>query len=174
MKLRAWKLRTPNHGVEPSRSRSSIENSSGSDFISQYCMGPRSSSDNMRQTAASLYKQGGAMSSALPDPNALHLVALARRSFEHAHAPYSRFRVGAAVMDERGRAFTGANVENASFGLSMCAERVAIFSAIAAGAHAITAVAVSAERSADVTPCGACRQVMAEFCKPDVPVWCDA
>ncbi|HZQ63558.1 MAG TPA: cytidine deaminase [Casimicrobiaceae bacterium] len=114
------------------------------------------------------------MSSALPDPNALHLVALARRSFEHAHAPYSRFRVGAAVMDERGRAFTGANVENASFGLSMCAERVAIFSAIAAGAHAITAVAVSAERSADVTPCGACRQVMAEFCKPDVPVWCDA
>jgi len=106
--------------------------------------------------------------------NATKLLAHARKASENAHAPYSQFRVGAAVVDDQGRVFTGANVENASYGLAMCAERVAIFTAIAAGAHAITAIAVAAERSHGVTPCGACRQVMAEFCKPDVPVWIDS
>ncbi len=79
----------------------------------------------------------------------------------------------AAVIDHRGRLFTGVNVENVSFGLSMCAERVAIFSAIAAGAHRISALAVTSSAADFLSPCGACRQVMAEFADPDVPVYCD-
>lgn len=89
----------------------------------------------------------------------------------HAHAPYSNFPVGAAVCDERGRVFTGANIENASFGLTMCAERVAIFAAIASGARRITAIAVCARHDNAITPCGACRQVMHEFCEPSAPVY---
>ena len=93
----------------------------------------------------------------------------------HAHAPYSRFRVGAAVR-AAGRVFTGCNVENASYGLTICAERVAIFAAVAAGARRIEALAlacVDAPAEAAVgslMPCGACRQVMAEFGPPDLPV----
>lgn len=102
------------------------------------------------------------------------LIDKARIGLTQAYAPYSKFPVGAAVMDDRGRIFTGANVENASYGLTMCAERVAIFSAIAAGAHRIAAVAVTAKNVKPVAPCGACRQVMAEFCEPDAPVFSDA
>ena len=102
------------------------------------------------------------------------LVAHARDAMQHAHAPYSRFRVGAAVLDDRGRVFSGANVENASYGLSMCAERVAIFAAVASGARRIVALAVTAERVSAITPCGACRQVIAEFCDTDTPVFSDA
>jgi cytidine deaminase len=101
------------------------------------------------------------------------LMAQARAGLDHAYAPYSRFAVSAAVVDDRGRIFTGVNVENASYGLTMCAERVAIFSAIAAGAHRITAVAVTSKSAASVPPCGACRQVMAEFCDPDTLVYGD-
>lgn len=111
------------------------------------------------------------MSSLPAAPDAERLLDAAREALQHAHAPYSRFRVGAAVIDERGRMFTGANVENASYGLAMCAERVAIFSAIAAGARAIVAIAVTAEGTRAITPCGACRQVMAEFCEADAPMW---
>lgn len=113
------------------------------------------------------------MSSLDQNVEARRLIEAAREALQHAHAPYSRFRVAAAVADEQGRVFTGVNVENASYGLAMCAERVAIFTAISAGARAITAVAVTAERAHGVSPCGACRQVMAEFCQPDVPVWSD-
>ena len=81
----------------------------------------------------------------------------------HAHAPYSHFFVGAAVSDAEGRIFTGCNVENLSFGLTICAERVAIASAIAAGARDLTAIVVVADTDTPVSPCGACRQVMAEF-----------
>ena len=98
------------------------------------------------------------------------LVASARSALAHAYAPYSGFTVGAAVVDEQGRIFQGANVENASYGLTMCAERVAIFSAVAAGARRITAVAIAAGKLDAVSPCGACRQVMSEFCEPDTPV----
>ena len=91
-----------------------------------------------------------------------------------AYAPYSRFQVAAAVLDERGRLFTGVNVENISYGLSMCAERVAIFSAIAAGARRIIAVAVTSSGADLLSPCGACRQVIAEFAAADAPVYCDS
>ena len=103
----------------------------------------------------------------------LALVAAARAHLDHAHAPYSLFPVAAAVVDERGRVFLGVNVENASYGLTMCAERVAIFSAVAAGAKRIAAMAVTARRMSAITPCGACRQVMAEFCAADTPVYSD-
>ena len=107
-------------------------------------------------------------------PEAAVLVSRARKAAHHAYAPYSGFKVGAAVVDERGRVFTGANVENASFGLTSCAERVAIFSAIASGAKRITAVAVTSTTKRPVSPCGACRQVMAEFAAADTPVHLDA
>lgn len=98
----------------------------------------------------------------------------ARASLEHAYAPYSNFPVGAAVLDDLGRIFTGVNVENASYGLTICAERVAIFSAIAHGARSIKAVAVAAKNQPAVVPCGACRQVIAEFCDPSVKILSDA
>ncbi|HEV7136093.1 MAG TPA: cytidine deaminase [Steroidobacteraceae bacterium] len=102
------------------------------------------------------------------------LIARARECLERSYAPYSRFHVAAAVIDDRGRVFTGVNVENISYGLSMCAERVAIFSAVAAGARSITALAVASSGADLLSPCGACRQVVAEFAAPDVPVYCEA
>src|SRR5579863_6441496 len=102
------------------------------------------------------------------------LIALARECLDRCYAPYSRFRVAAAIVDDQGRVFTGVNVENISYGLSVCAERVAIFSAVAAGARRITALAVTGSDADLLSPCGACRQVLAEFAGPDVPVYCDA
>jgi len=87
---------------------------------------------------------------------------------EHAHAPYSRFAVGAVVVDAEGRAFAGANVENLSFGLTQCAERVAVGSAIAAGARRLVAAVVVADTREPIVPCGACRQVLAEFGDPEL------
>jgi cytidine deaminase len=106
------------------------------------------------------------------DPDAL--MARARECLDRAYAPYSRLQVAAAVIDDRGRVFTGVNVENISYGLSMCAERVAIFTAIAAGARRITALAVTCSGADLLSPCGACRQVIAEFAAPEVPIYCDA
>ena len=94
--------------------------------------------------------------------DALVTAALAVR--ENAHAPYSNFKVGAAVQDESGRIFTGCNVENATYGLSVCAERVAIFKAISEGAGKFTRVAVVADTDILTPPCGACRQILWEFC----------
>ena len=102
------------------------------------------------------------------------LISTARASLERAYAPYSHFQVAAAVVDEHGRVFTGVNVENLSYGLAICAERVAIFSAIAAGARRITAIAVTSSGADLLAPCGACRQVIAEFAAADVLVHCDA
>ncbi|HEX5459242.1 MAG TPA: cytidine deaminase [Steroidobacteraceae bacterium] len=105
------------------------------------------------------------------DPDAL--LTLARECLERSYAPYSRFPVAAAVVDDRGRVFTGVNVENISYGLSMCAERVAIFTAVAAGARRITALAVTATGAELLSPCGACRQVVAEFAPPEIPIYCE-
>ena len=91
------------------------------------------------------------------------LIDAARRAAGNAYAPYSNYRVGAAVLCEDGRVFTGCNVENASYGLTMCAERTAIFSAMAGGAGKFTAVAIHAPQPPSPMPCGACRQVMSEW-----------
>ncbi len=91
------------------------------------------------------------------------LIAAADAIASRAYAPYSRYPVGAAVLAADGTVFTGANVENASYGLSVCAERVAIFTAAAAGRRRLRAVAVVTGSSQPAAPCGACRQVMAEF-----------
>jgi cytidine deaminase len=99
----------------------------------------------------------------LPDaPNALIAAALAAR--ENAFAPYSKFRVGAAIEDADGRIHTGCNVENATYGLTVCAERVAVFKAISEGVRKFRRVAVAADTDRLTPPCGACRQILWEFC----------
>jgi cytidine deaminase len=92
------------------------------------------------------------------------LLAAALAARENAFAPFSKFRVGAAVEDESGRIHTGCNVENATYGLTVCAERVAIFKAISEGARQFKRVAVAADTDALTPPCGACRQILWEFC----------
>jgi cytidine deaminase len=96
-----------------------------------------------------------------PDPSDLLAAAVTAR--DRAYAPYSRFSVGAALRTPAGTVFTGANVENASYGLSMCAERVAIYHALSAGEREFDAVAVTGPEGVLAMPCGACRQVLHEF-----------
>ncbi len=92
----------------------------------------------------------------------LFAAALAAR--QYAHAPYSHFRVGAALEDVAGRIHTGCNVENSTYGLTLCAERVALFKAISEGAREFRRLAVAADTETLTPPCGACRQVLWEFC----------
>ena len=99
-----------------------------------------------------------------PDP----VTEAALEARARAHAPYSAYAVGAAVVDADGAVHTGANVENASYGLTICAERAAVVAAVAAGAQSIKRVVVAAEGAP--WPCGACRQVLAEFCDDDAVV----
>ena len=96
----------------------------------------------------------------MTDP--LRDAALAAR--ENAHAPYSHFRVGAALEDAGGRVHTGCNVENATYGLTLCAERVAVFKAVSEGARRFRRIAIAADSDALTLPCGACRQILWEFC----------
>jgi cytidine deaminase len=91
------------------------------------------------------------------------LIQKARKAIKNAYAPYSGFKVGAAVLTDDGRIYTGCNVENASYGLTVCAERIAIFRAICDGKTKIEAVGVATEGDDEVYPCGACLQVMSEF-----------
>ena len=100
------------------------------------------------------------------------LLDAARAAREHAYAPYSAFAVGAVVQTRDGRYFSGCNVENASYGLCNCAERTALFSAIAAGCQPgdFAALAVAADTDEPASPCGACRQVLAELCDQAMPV----
>jgi cytidine deaminase len=100
---------------------------------------------------------------ALADTEARQLLEVARDFARRAYVPYSAFPVGAAVLADDGSIIGGVNVENASYGLTVCGERVAMFTAAAAGHRTFRAVAVSAPRRAGTTPCGACRQVMNEF-----------
>lgn len=97
------------------------------------------------------------------------LITAARQSRENAHAAFSNFRVGAALRATSGRIFGGCNVENATYGLTVCAERVAIFKAISEGERGFDAIAVVADTDSLTSPCGACRQLIWEFCG-DVPV----
>jgi len=97
------------------------------------------------------------------------LVEAARQARENAHAPYSNFRVGAALRATSGRIFGGCNVENATYGLTVCAERVAIFKAMSEGERGFDAMAVVTDTDMLTPPCGACRQLIWEFCG-DVPV----
>jgi cytidine deaminase len=92
------------------------------------------------------------------------LVAAALAARERAHARFSHFAVGAAVEDEHGRIFTGCNIESASYGLTICAERVAVFKAISEAAGKLKRIAVVADSETLITPCGACRQILWEFC----------
>jgi cytidine deaminase len=92
------------------------------------------------------------------------LIAAAVKARENAHAPYSGFRVGAALEDGEGRIFTGCNVENATFGLTICAERVAVVKAVSEGAKGFRRIAVVTDTDRLTPPCGACRQILWEFC----------
>ena len=97
------------------------------------------------------------------------LISIAKQARENAHAPFSNFKVGAALRSVSGKIFGGCNVENATYGLTVCAERVAIFKAISEGECHFDAIAVVTDTDALTPPCGACRQLIWEFCG-DVPV----
>ena len=106
--------------------------------------------------------------------NYQELIALARTARERAYAPYSGFRVGAALLTADGRVYTGCNIENAAYSPTNCAERTAFFKAVSEGVRDFAAIAIVGGKGenpdAVCTPCGVCRQVMAEFCKPDFRV----
>ena len=105
----------------------------------------------------------------MSDPDAVRkrLIAAAVAAQANAHAPYSNFSVGAAVLTDGGEVYSGCNVENASYGLTICAERVAASAAIAAGADSLLSLVIASTGA--VPPCGACRQFLAEF-NPDLPI----
>ena len=103
--------------------------------------------------------------------NAHELFLIATAAAQNAYAPYSHFRVGAALLCDDGTIITGTNVENRSFGLTICAERSALVAAVSGGRKKFKALAISCPDAAyPVSPCGACRQVISEFVKPDFPI----
>jgi cytidine deaminase len=99
------------------------------------------------------------------------LIEEAKKARSQAYVPYSKFQVGAAILANNGEVIHGCNVENASYGLSNCAERTAIFKAVSEGKKDFAAIAIVADTKRPVPPCGACRQVMAEFFDEDTPVY---
>lgn len=115
----------------------------------------------------------------MKNPTQEELLNEAAAAAKHAYCPYSKYRVGAALLTSDGRIFRGCNVENASYGLTVCAERIAFFAALAVGHREFTALAIVSEatissgtpQSLPPYPCGACRQVMAEFCGPDFTIY---
>lgn len=99
------------------------------------------------------------------------LIRAALTARQKAYVPYSNFPVGAALLTKDGKIITGCNVENASYGLSNCAERTAFFKAVSEGVVEFQGIAIVADTEGPVSPCGACRQVMMEFCPPKMKVW---
>lgn len=99
------------------------------------------------------------------------LADVANAALNDTYTPYSHFPVGAALLGENGEIFKGVNIENVSFGLTNCAERTAIFTAIAAGQRHFHGLVISGRTDEPIAPCGACRQVMVEFFDPDMPIW---
>lgn len=98
------------------------------------------------------------------------LVKAALTARENAYAPYSKFRVGAALLGTDGRVYTGCNIENAAYSPTNCAERTAIFKAVSEGCRGFQAIAIASDAQQLTAPCGVCRQVLAEFCTPDFVV----
>lgn len=103
--------------------------------------------------------------------NEQELFDVAFKAMEHAYAPYSNYTVGASILCDDGKVYSGGNIENASYGLTNCAERTAIFKAVSEGAKEVRAIAIVNGTSEMSKPCGACRQVMSEFMKADAPVF---
>lgn len=99
------------------------------------------------------------------------LIEQAIKARESAYVPYSKFKVGAALLTKDGQTILGCNIENASYGLTNCAERTAVFKAVSEGIYNFEAIAVVGDTDGPVSPCGACRQVLAEFCEPNMKVY---
>ncbi|RZI48070.1 cytidine deaminase [Lactococcus kimchii] len=104
-------------------------------------------------------------------PATKEMIAAARQAASRAYVPYSHFPVGAAFHTTSGQIIQGCNIENASFGLTNCAERTAIFKAVSEGIRDFDALYIFGETKAPISPCGACRQVLAEFCPAEMPVF---
>ena len=98
------------------------------------------------------------------------LIAEALKAREFAYVPYSKFKVGAALLTEDGKVYKGCNIENAAYSLCNCAERTALFKAYSEGEKSFKMLAVAADTPGPVSPCGACRQVISELCSPNMPV----
>lgn len=103
--------------------------------------------------------------------NKQDLLQRAIKARDNAYTPYSKFNVGAALVSKEGKVYEGCNIENASYGLTVCAERTSIFNAVTEGTREFTAIAIAADTEGPCSPCGACRQVIAEFCAPTMPVY---
>lgn len=103
--------------------------------------------------------------------NKEQLLAQSKVARENAYVPYSKFKVGAALLAKDGTVYEGCNIENASYGLTNCAERTAIFKAVSQNVREFAAIAIVADTEGPCSPCGACRQVIAEFCAPTMPVY---
>ncbi|WKA52538.1 cytidine deaminase [Planococcus liqunii] len=99
------------------------------------------------------------------------LMTESKTARERAYVPYSKFKVGAALLTADGKVYHGCNIENAGYSMTNCAERTAMFKAVSEGERNFTALAVVADTKGPVSPCGACRQVIAEFCAPNMPVY---
>lgn len=101
------------------------------------------------------------------------LIRYAKQAYKNSYSPYSRSKVGAAILCAGGKLFTGCNIENASYGLTMCAERVALYNAIAAGQKYFIKIAIASNQKREFSPCGACRQALAEFNEDITVIWQD-
>jgi cytidine deaminase len=99
------------------------------------------------------------------------LMELAKEGREKAYVPYSKFKVGAALLTTDGKVFKGCNIENSGYSMTNCAERTAMFKAVSEGERDFAAIAIVADTEGPCSPCGACRQVISEFCAPNMPVY---